>query len=280
MPAALAHPNGALAAVRGSVPVLQDTPSPPHRTNLGIEMRLKGTTSEQADDKTMKTSLIDYFNAIFDEWAQQAVRAAGFPAAKPEQQDRIPDSVKIKIAQLWQSQICYPDTQPARFRILDGKRGGPYKWFSYFKSNQTIYPNWEYFVQVAAFHDLVCDYGYPRQWLQFEYNESVKPVSLSVDIGILFPDGRKAFVEVKERRDQWQVLLTGLHPLGRQGVDLNSSDRGNDPLRKAKYIVAGRPAFFVGYYPDSFEVYKVACSAKNRFTLKPAALPQAQEFHH
>lgn len=216
------------------------------------------------------------FESLFSGWAEEAVHCAGFPAETPEH-GRIPLRVKEKVASLWGQGLLSPGEKPASFRIADAKRGGPYKWFSHYASNKTIYTNHEYFVQVAAFYDLIHEYGYPPHWMAFEHNESAPPVSIAIDIGIKFPDGRKAFVEVKEKKDQLQALIEGVKFLGQIGVDLRAPDRGNDPLRKAKYIAAGRPYFFVGYCPDGFESYKVTYLSENRFTLIPAILPKASE---
>ena len=214
------------------------------------------------------------FDTLFDRLAIEAQRFAKFLAEKPKQEGRIPHIVKRKVAKLWEKGICYPeDRKQACFRIADSKKGGPYQWFSYSASNQTIYPNLEYFVQIAAFHDLMFEYGYPAIWLAFEHNESVKPVSISIDIGIKFPDGRKAFLKVKERKEQWEALVSVMKSIGIKGVDLIASDRRNDPLRKAKYIIAGRPNFFAGYYPEGFDIYMVKYKQDIRFILESNVLP-------
>jgi hypothetical protein len=214
------------------------------------------------------------FDALFDKWANEAVAIAQFVGEKPKK-DRIPISVQMKVAKLWEIGFCYPGPKPACFRMADAKRGGPYNWFSYYPSNKTIYTNREYFVQVAAFHDLVLEYGYPESWLTFEYNESMPPVSLAIDIGIKLPDGQKVFVEVKERKEQWEALILAVKAIGREGVDLVKPDRGNDALRKAKYIAAGRPEFFIGYSAEGFDAYKVGYESGFRFKLEPSNLPKA-----
>jgi hypothetical protein len=60
----------------------------------------------------------------------------------------------------------------------------------------------------------------------------------------LYEDNRLVVcVEVKERADQVQGLIRGLRRFA-PTVDLAAPDRGNDPLRKAKYIVRHRPVYF------------------------------------
>ncbi|MBI2190387.1 MAG: hypothetical protein HYU36_00190 [Planctomycetes bacterium] len=216
------------------------------------------------------------FDSLFDRWAQEALRVAGFAAEKPSHGERIPDAVKRKVSKLWEQGICYADVIPARFRMADasGGAGGPYKWFTCSSSSHSILPNWEYFVQLAAFHDLVDLFGYDPKWMKFEYHESIESVWVSIDVGIKAPEGPKVFVEVKETKAQWENLLHGILELGRTGVDLTAPDRGNDALRKAKFIVAAKPIFFVGYSPEGFCPFRVLLLPQARFALEPTQLPK------
>jgi len=245
--------------------------------------RKNATASSPGEIMKTKSASFDDFDLLFDQLADEALCVAEFSAAKPRQKGRIPGVVKEKVFNLWQKGICYPDpTKMACFRMADSKKGkgGPYNWFSYSKSDQTIAINWEYFVQIAAFHDLMKVFGYQPNRLTFEYHESQPPVWLAVDIGVILPDGRKIFVEVKERQNQWEALIAGVKALGQKGVELAKADRGNDPLRKAKYILAGRPDFFVGYCPEGFDSYKVEYPEAGFFNLQPASLPSASATDH
>jgi hypothetical protein len=216
------------------------------------------------------------FDELYAHWEKQALRKAKFEAEKVVGKDLIPEVVKKKVARLWARGICYlDDVEPASFRLTDSKRGGPYNFFSYYPSNKTIYLNREYLVQLAAFLDLIDDYGYLPQWMTFEHNESTPVATVSIDIGIKLPDGQKIFVEVKERKDQRDALISAVKSLGAKGVDLSIKDRGNDALRKAKYILSGRPNFFAGYCPENFDAYLVTNQAGNRFALKPTDFPHA-----
>jgi hypothetical protein len=220
----------------------------------------------------------EIFDALFDKWADEALRDAGFQAEKPTQGNRIPIIVKRKVAQLCEMKICFPDSKPACFRIADSKKGegGPYNRFTYSSGLKRIYPNYEYLVQIATFRDLVVEYGYDPKWMKFEYHESVPPVWVSVDIGIQIPNGPKIFVEVKETKSQWQSLILEVEAIGNRGVDLSAPDRGNDPLRKAKYIAAGRPDFFVGYCPEGFDPYDVKYEPEGQFQLRSAPIPNVR----
>lgn len=50
-------------------------------------------------------------------------------------------------------------------------------------------------------------------------------------------------IEVKERASQLPSLSDELHEHGRR-VELDAPDRGNDALRKAKYLVTHQPSYF------------------------------------
>ena len=218
------------------------------------------------------------FDSLFEKWADDSVCNALFPAQRPQQGSRIPITIKRKVAQMVEMGICFPDIKPAHFRIADWKKGkgGPYSWFSYYSSNQVIGPNWEYFVQVAAFRDLMLEHGFIPEWMKFEYHEPMQKGDMPVDIAIKVPNGPKIFVEVKETKSQWENLIHSIHEIKNKGVDLSTPDRGNDPLRKAKYIITGRPDFFVGYSPEGFDSYSVTYETVGRFTLRKAEIPSSK----
>lgn len=225
------------------------------------------------------TTSVETFDALYARWEEQALRKAKFEAEKVVGKELMPGVVKRKVARLWEMGICYPDDlELASFRLTDSKRGGPYNCFSYYPSNKTIYLNREYLVQLAAFLDLIDDYGYLPQWMTFEHNESTPVAAVSIDIGIKLPDGRKIFVEVKERKDQREALISAVKSLGTTGVDLSVKDRSNDPLRKAKYILSGRPDFFAVYSPEGFDTYRVTNQVGDCFTLEHTDFPHAQSF--
>jgi hypothetical protein len=219
------------------------------------------------------------FDVLYARWEEQALRKAIFKAKKVVGKDLIPETVGGKVARLWGRGICYPDAvELATFRLADSKLRGPYNFFTYYRKEKIISLNREYLVQIAAFHDLINNYGYLPQWMTFEHNESSPLAHVSIDIGVKLPEGRKIFVEVKKRKDHIETLISKVKSLGAKGVDLSAKDRSIDHLRKAKYILAGKPTFFVGYCPEGFYVYSVNFHTENRFTLEPNHLPQAKSF--
>jgi hypothetical protein len=112
---------------------------------------------------------------------------------------------------------------------------GPYSWFSRYSNAQQPMPNWEYFIQVAEYVRLHQTLPENEYKLVFEDN--------LMDIGIYRNGELFVCCEVKEDATKALNLLQGIK-LYQNHVDLDQADRGNDPLRKAKYIVQQKPQFF------------------------------------
>jgi hypothetical protein len=64
-----------------------------------------------------------------------------------------------------------------------------------------------------------------------------------MDLALYREDRLVVCCEVKERASQLQELVKGLRAY-EKGINFSQPDRGNDPLRKAKYLVRRRPDYF------------------------------------
>jgi len=114
---------------------------------------------------------------------------------------------------------------------------GPYNWFSRYSSKKEPAPNWEYFIQVAEYVRLFQIAKAHGLTLTFEDD--------LMDLA-LYQDGRLLVCyEVKEKASQIKRLVSGIKTYQKQ-IDYDAPDRGNDPLRKAKYLAKKRPAYFSG----------------------------------
>ncbi len=112
--------------------------------------------------------------------------------------------------------------------------------------NPVFPPNWEYFVQAAEYVRLFRLAAVERLELTFEDE--------LMDLTLRRGERLLVCCEVKERPAQIETLLNGKPSSrgnGRKGlmqhqrrVDLQEKDRGNDPLRKAKYLATKRPDYF------------------------------------
>jgi hypothetical protein len=89
----------------------------------------------------------------------------------------------------------------------------------------------------------------------------------------LYRDGRLVVCcEVKERASQIQDLVTRLRTY-QQRIDPSQPDRGNDPLRKAKYIRLRRPEYLALAAIGARLEYRVAYPPDREFELVRDVIP-------
>lgn len=141
---------------------------------------------------------------------------------------------------------------------------GPYRWFSQRSGAAEPQCNWEYYVQVAFFARL----WEPCQEASLRLTFEDELMDLAVR-----RHGRLLWcIEVKEQAPQLERLLAEIESHG-AGVDIEAPDRGNDPLRKAKYLVRHRPKFFSGVAIGMQRDFQVLYQGKNAFRLVEANPP-------
>ncbi len=97
--------------------------------------------------------------------------------------------------------------------------------------------HWEYLVQAAE---------YARVYRALALREYIIAVEdRLMDITVSEASGRlRWYLEVKEKAAELQRFVADVRGYGAAGVDLDAPDRGNDALRKAKYLVRYRPEYF------------------------------------
>lgn len=155
--------------------------------------------------------------------------------------------------------------QGLKFTLKDLPQGkGPYAWFSRRSMPKEPSPNWEYFVQAAEFVRL--SHIALSQGLTVTFEDQL------MDLG-LYRDGRLVVCcEVKERASQIQALASKLRAY-REGVTLSQPDRGNDPLRKAKYLVRRRPQYLSLVAIGARLEYRVTYLDNRSFELSRDVIP-------
>ena len=127
-------------------------------------------------------------------------------------------------------------TKSAAFRPVGvSEKKGPYSWFSRDNQKKLPCPNWEYFVQVSEYIRLLEAFKTKSVDLKFEDDP--------MDIGIYRKNKLWVCCEIKEKSSQAQHLIREVKKY-QDANELPVSDRGNDPLRKAKYIANLKPQFF------------------------------------
>ena len=177
------------------------------------------------------------FGALLRGWVGAACREWGYPEPGEDYYERIfrrlPEGLCTLLAVGVKEGSIIP--QGPKFTLKDLPQGkGPYAWFSRRSAPKEPSPNWEYFVQAAEFVRL--SHIAESQGLTVTFEDQLMDLTL-------YRDGRLVVCcEVKERASQIQELASKLRVYG-EGVNLSQPDRGNDPLRKAKYLVRRRPEY-------------------------------------
>jgi hypothetical protein len=171
-------------------------------------------------------------------WASTACDEWEFP--QPTEQffagldERLPGGLLATIGFGLETGIVLPSGCTFKIKGLSQSKG-PYNWFSRDNANRRLNPNWEYYIQVAE---------YVRLWQAFENaGYALTFEDALMDIGVYKDSKLLVCCEIKEKSIQAKKLIAGIKTY-EVGIDLASPDRGNDPLRKAKYIVRQRPLFF------------------------------------
>jgi hypothetical protein len=126
--------------------------------------------------------------------------------------------------------------------------------------NSRVAPCWESYIQLADYARLRT-VAEPRGLkVQLEYH--------LMDITVWAGENLILYVENKVTRNQAQSLLKKVHGYGDTGFNLDDPDKGNDPLRKAKYLVRDHPKYFVLSATGFQQLFLIEyLGAENRFKL-------------
>ncbi len=207
------------------------------------------------------------FEVIIKQWISNACEYWNYP--EPDEDyygkihDRLPEGLQKLLISGISSNIIIPEGHSFYLEGLDiGK--GPYHWFSRDDTAQKPRPNWEYFVQVAEFVRLY--FISKRNGLIINFEDDLMDISIYKG-GSLF-----LYCEVKEKISQLQKLIQGIRKY-QDSIDLEAPDRGNDSLRKAKYIVKRRPPYLSGVAIGIRYEYQVSYLGNNSFSLIRGSFP-------
>lgn len=199
----------------------------------------------------MYNQAVQLFDAQLTEWARAACEEWRFKHPTSEffekMTSRLPEGLRATIGFGLEQGLVIPKGYTFLLKGLEPNKG-PYRWFSRFASEQRLNPNWEYYVQVAEYVRLSMALAGRGYQLTFEDD--------LMDIGVYRGGELVVCCEIKEKSSQ-ATRLVGRMRSYEAGVDLSEPDRGNDPLRKAKYLVTKRPKYF----------YLVAIGARFEFSV-------------
>jgi len=214
------------------------------------------------------SSALKKFDSSFRNWVIAACRKWGYTMPSEEYytkiHERLPQGLRTALGLGIEKGLIIPKEGGIAFTLkgLPANKG-PYHWFSH-NRNPKPAPNWEYFVQVAEFIRLHTTADINNLSITFEDD--------NMDIALYQNDKLIVCCEVKERIGQLQKLIKGIKE-HQCGVVLSTADRGNDPLRKAKYIVRRKPEYFIGVAIGARLEYKVTYMKARYFQLVRDTVP-------
>lgn len=177
--------------------------------------------------------------------------------------ERLPEGLQTLVAHGVASGLIIPHGRQFTLRGLAPSKG-PYAWFSRHTQDKGPNPNWEYFVQVAEFVRL--SEMAARSGLTVTFEDQL------MDLAVYDGERLLVCVEVKERTTQLQELVKKLRTF-ESTPDLPQLDRGNDPLRKAKYLARRRPPYFCGVAIGTRLEYSVRYPEGKAFELARDVIP-------
>lgn len=208
------------------------------------------------------------FNDHFIKWVRSACLEWGYP--EPSQayyekvNKRIPEGIRVLLGEGIEHGIILCQGHKFSLQGLSPSKG-PYSWFSKYSSAQEPNPNWEYYIQVAFYAQLY--FLAQSKGLTLTFEDDL------MDIALYNGKNLVVCIEVKEKASQIQELISGIKKYQNNEVDFTSNDRGNDPLRKAKYIMNKRPEYFCGYSIGARFDFKVVFSENNTFKMEKDIIP-------
>lgn len=211
--------------------------------------------------------MIPEFEKQFRGWVKFACEEWKFPEPSQEYYlkiiNRLPYGLQSLIIQGIKENLIILDGKNFFIKSKSSQRG-PYNWFSKFLSNKEPAPNWEWFIHAAEF-------------VRFSHIANVNNLTAIFEddlMDIALYKNKKLVVccEVKEKANQLQKLIKGIKTY-KNNIDFTINDRGNDPLRKAKYIIKRKPEYFCGVAIGARFEFKVNYPNINSFELTEDVIP-------
>lgn len=212
---------------------------------------------------------LERFRSEFKGWVLALNRAKGLNASVDEVlsrlEDRLQESVLRQIGAAFINGWLENEPEPDRKYFVretdrQGPRGG--QWTVGHAGKGRIDPCWELYIQFA-------DYSRIRSVAE-RHGLTTRLEDRLMDITVHAGESLLLYVENKVKKSDALKLLEVMRKHGESGFDLNDPDKGNDPLRKAKYLVRdnSHPAYFALSAIEIEQVFRVEyLRNNNRFVL-------------
>jgi hypothetical protein len=217
---------------------------------------------------------LERFRSEFKGWVHALNRAKGLNASVDEVlgrlESRIPETMLRQIgAAFINGWLQNESERDRRYFVREsdrtGSRGG--QWVLGHAGAGRVDPCWEVYVQLA-------DYSRIRTVAE-RHRLTARLEDRLMDITVYAGNNLFLYVENKTKKEDAIRLLERMREYGNTGFDLSDPDRGNDPLRKAKYLVRdGSHPHYFGLSAIGFEqMFRVEYFEEgNRFMLHESDL--------
>ena len=217
--------------------------------------------------KTMNA--LERFRTEFRGWVRALNRTKGLNASPDEVlerlESRIPEAMLRQIGGAFINGWLQSEPEPTRKYFIresdrKGRRGG--QWVVGHAGGGNVDPCWELHVQLA-------DYSRIRTVAE-RHRLITRLEDQLMDITVYAGSKLLLYVENKTKNEDALRLLGRMKEYGETGFDLEDPDKGNDPLRKAKYLVrdGARPQYFALSAIGFEQVFRVEYpDGENRFLL-------------
>ncbi len=206
------------------------------------------------------------FDRYFKAWVKAACMDWGYPEPSEEYYTKIysklPEGLQTLLSLGCEEGLIVPHGRTFRLKGIPPKK--VYNWFARYSSSKEPMLNWEYFIQVAEFVRL-CHVASAKN-LKLSFEDHL------MDLALYRNDKLIVCCEVKVKGKQIEELIRGIKTY-EEGVDFTVADRGNDSLRKAKYIIRRRPEYFYGVAIGTRFEYQVSYPQGKAFELTKDVIP-------
>jgi hypothetical protein len=212
---------------------------------------------------------LERFKKEFRGWIRALNEAKGFKASPDEVlerlEERIPESMLRQIGGAFINGWLQNEAETDRgYFVRESDRKGPRggQWMLEHVGEGRISPCWELYVQLA-------DYSRIRTVAE-RHGLTTRLEDRLMDITVYAGKTLVLYVENKAKKQQAHHLFIKMREYGELGFDIDAPDKGNDPLRKAKYLVreGAYPKYFALSAVDFEQMFLVEYhDKKNRFTL-------------
>ena len=215
----------------------------------------------------MKENALDRFRTEFRRWVTAHNKAKGFTADADDLLQQLEETVGEDNLRHVGSGFMNGWLETERGYFVRETGLGP-KHRGQFaithQGNGKVAPCWELYIQLA-------DYAWLRTVAQRAAHE-VRLEDERMDIAVWAGGTLLLYVENKTTRDLAKNVLTRMREYGEKGFRDDEPDRGNDPLRKARYLTRareahGHPTYFGLSAPKYRRLFKVEYGDHNHFRL-------------